>query len=42
MKTLTPKKHNRCNEFENMDMEYEFKGWQETKFDCCRIRYNYC
>ncbi|KAF7267058.1 hypothetical protein GWI33_019661 [Rhynchophorus ferrugineus] len=40
MKTLTPKKHNRCNEFENRDMEYEFKGWHESKFDCCRIRSN--
>lgn len=40
MKTLTPKKYNKCNEYENMELEYDFKGWHETKYDCCRIRSN--
>lgn len=38
MKTLTPKKYNKCNEYENMELEYDFKGWHETKYECCRIR----
>lgn len=39
MKTFTPKKYNRCREYENMELEYETK---DVRFDCCRIRSNLC
>lgn len=39
MKTLTPKKYNKCNEFENMDLDYDLKNWHDAKYDCCRIRW---
>ncbi|KAJ8959100.1 hypothetical protein NQ318_022357 [Aromia moschata] len=45
MKTLIPKKYNRCQEYENMEFEYETKGqWVEKdmRFECCRIRSNLC
>ncbi|XP_066259801.1 tubulin polyglutamylase ttll-4-like isoform X2 [Euwallacea similis] len=40
MKSLTPKKYDKCIEYENMEMEFDSKGWHETKYDCCRIRSN--
>ncbi|XP_050294312.1 tubulin monoglutamylase TTLL4-like isoform X2 [Anthonomus grandis grandis] len=38
-RTLTPKKY-KCNEYENMEVEYDYKGWHESKPDCCRVRSN--
>uniref|UniRef100_A0AAR5QAX9 Tubulin polyglutamylase TTLL4 n=1 Tax=Dendroctonus ponderosae TaxID=77166 RepID=A0AAR5QAX9_DENPD len=40
MKTLTPKKYNKCHEYENMELDYDSKNWHDAKYDCCRIRSN--
>ncbi|CAH0564169.1 unnamed protein product [Brassicogethes aeneus] len=49
MKSLTPKKYSRCQEYENMELEYNVKdGWCQTKEswfetkECCRVRTNLC
>ncbi|XP_072393958.1 tubulin monoglutamylase TTLL4-like isoform X1 [Diabrotica undecimpunctata] len=45
LKTLTPKKYNRSQEYENMEFEYELKGqWQEKdmRYEFSRIRSNLC
>lgn len=45
LKTLTPKKYNRSQEYENMEFEYELKGqWQEKdmRYEFTRIRSNLC
>ncbi|GJQ80119.1 hypothetical protein Trydic_g19400 [Trypoxylus dichotomus] len=39
MKTLTPKKYSRCQEFENMEFEYDCR---DVRLDCSRIRSNLC
>ncbi|KRT81953.1 hypothetical protein AMK59_5588 [Oryctes borbonicus] len=39
MKTFTPKKYSRCQEFENMELEYDCR---DLRPDCCRIRTNLC
>ncbi|CAG9812782.1 unnamed protein product [Phaedon cochleariae] len=45
MKTLTPKKYNHYQEYENMEFEYESRGnWQEKdmRYDYSRLRTNLC
>ncbi|XP_074031990.1 tubulin monoglutamylase TTLL4 isoform X2 [Leptinotarsa decemlineata] len=45
MKSLTPKKYNRSQEYENMEFEYESRGqWQEKdmRYEYSRIRSNLC
>lgn len=39
MKTFTPKKYNKHQEFENMELDYDNK---DVRFDYCRIRSNLC
>lgn len=38
MKSLSSKKYDKCTEYENIELEYDSKGWHEMKYDCCRIR----
>ncbi|XP_030768040.1 tubulin polyglutamylase TTLL4-like isoform X4 [Sitophilus oryzae] len=41
MKTLTPKKYNKCNEYENMELEYDFKGWHDTRSNLVELPTSY-